>query len=64
MDKLKRTMMIVSMVCMAIGLCASLYFTFAIDNEQLDSTFIFFDFVFVCAIIWFAFNIKSTKKES
>ncbi len=57
-------MMIVSLVCVTLCLCASLYFTFALSDEQLDSTFIFFDFVFVCAIIWFAFNIKGTKKES
>ncbi len=56
--------MIVSLVCVTLCLAASLFFTFTISDEQLDSTFIFFDFVFVCAIVWFAFNIKSTKKES
>ncbi len=52
--------MIVSLVCVTLCLAVSLYFTFALDNEQLDSTFIFFDFVFVCGIIWFAFNINNT----
>lgn len=60
MNKLKKIIMITSIVCLTICLGASLWLTFTLKGEDADPMFYFMDFLFLGAIVWFALNLKKS----
>lgn len=60
MNKLKKIIMITSIVCLTICLGVCLWLTFALKGEDADPMFYFMDILFLGAIVWFALNLKKS----
>lgn len=60
MNKLKKIIMITSIVCLTICLGASLWLTFTLKGEDADPMFYAMDALFLGAIVWFALNLKKS----
>ena len=59
MEKLKKLFMVLSLVFILIGFGASIWLYFVLQ----DTTSIIMMVVFLVALIWFGFNVKSVLKK-
>lgn len=62
MQKIKKIILIISIVCLTICLGVCLWLSFTLKGEDADPMFYFMDILFLGAIIWFALNLRKEKE--